>query len=158
MNINLNDLANVVILAGSVCLALTNIAKLFSPYREYKDKVEGEKFKKLLEEVLPIYIDSYTFEQRERLKDLSLQMDTINKKIDLLENSSKDMLRQKILAIYHKGLPTHSLSLIDKEMLEELWKDYKAEGGNGFMEKYRQRMDDWEVTDDLTGITDSSKI
>lgn len=68
--------------------------------------------------------------------------------IDKLNNSSKDVLRQKIMAIYHANKKSRTLTIYDKEALTELYKDYKAQLGNSYIDKYYNRMITWKVIDE----------
>jgi hypothetical protein len=53
------------------------------------------------------------------------------------------------MAIYHKGKRTKTLTLWEKEALAQYYTDYKAEGGNGYIDKYYNRMMAWAVIDEL---------
>ena len=70
-----------------------------------------------------------------------------NEKIETLAKSSRDVLREKIMAIYHKGRRTKTISIYDKEALNQYYIDYKAENGNSFIDKYYKRMQSWTVID-----------
>ena len=72
-----------------------------------------------------------------------------NETIDILARSSRDILREKIMAIYHKGKKTKTLMLWEKEALTQYYIDYKAEGGNSYIDKYYSRMITWTVIDEL---------
>lgn len=58
------------------------------------------------------------------------------------------MLRQRIMDIYHRYKADRRMPIYAKEALDELYKDYKAEGGNSYIDKYYKRMCLWETYDD----------
>lgn len=63
--------------------------------------------------------------------------------IKKLTTSSVDMLRQGILAIYNKGKITRTISESDREILDDLYADYKSEDGNHYIDKRYARMSKW---------------
>ena len=82
----------------------------------------------------------------QEIKDINVEQ---NETIDILARSSRDILREKIMAIYHKGKKTKTLMLWEKEALTQYYIDYKAEGGNSYIDKYYSRMITWTVIDEL---------
>jgi hypothetical protein len=40
------------------------------------------------------------------------------------------------------------MSYHEREALTQYYKDYKAMGGNSYIDRYYNRMSDWDVTDD----------
>jgi len=66
-----------------------------------------------------------------------------NKTIETLARSSRDILREKIMGIYHKGVGEKRMAIYEKEALEQYYIDYKAEGGNSYIDKYYKRMSTW---------------
>ena len=82
----------------------------------------------------------------QEIKDINVKQ---NETIDVLARSSRDILREKIMAIYHKGKKTKTLMLWEKEALTQYYIDYKAEGGNSYIDKYYSRMIAWAVIDEL---------
>lgn len=65
--------------------------------------------------------------------------------IETLQKGTKDVLRQKIMDIYHEYKNIRKFPIYVKEKLDELYKDYKAENGNSYIDKYYDRMKNWEV-------------
>ena len=68
--------------------------------------------------------------------------------MEKLNNGQKDVLRQKIVAIYDKNKYNKTLSYDEKDNLEALYGDYKAIGGNSYIDKLYKRMSKWNVLDD----------
>jgi hypothetical protein len=65
-----------------------------------------------------------------------------------LAESAKDVLREKIMAMYHKNKRSRTLEEHEKEALTQYYKDYKAIGGNSYIDKYYGRMETWAVIPD----------
>ena len=55
------------------------------------------------------------------------------------------MLRQRIMMIYHNYKTSKRITIYDREALDEAYKDYKAEGGNSYIDKYYKRTLSWET-------------
>ena len=65
-----------------------------------------------------------------------------------MKNGLKDILRQKIMAIYHTYRKYQMIPLSEKEKVDELYKDYKAQKGNSYIDKYYKRITTWSVISD----------
>ena len=122
-------------------------------------KQHDEEFKKLILQNEDIYInevkDKVVEELKEELKEIkdinknqNKQLDELNKKLMLINNSSKDVMRQKIMSIYHDNKKQKTLNIYDKEVLDELYKDYKSQLGNSYIDKYYNRMKNWNIIDE----------
>ena len=71
--------------------------------------------------------------------------------LEALKISARDVLREKIMAIYHKNKYERSLTQYEKEALEQYYKDYKKLNGNSYIDKYYNRMKLWTIIyDDYT--------
>ena len=68
--------------------------------------------------------------------------------ISHLRMEGKDVLREKIMGIYNAGKKTKTLTQHQREALGQYYKDYKAEHGNSYIDKYYSRMILWEVYDE----------
>ena len=168
----LSALGDLVIFISAVVLAIINILNFIGkPIKAIRKKQDTELNKKInarLDEILPEYFDKrdqetrakYLSQRQAYLKDiqgevlfevsvplheindlLSLQTDAI----ETLQKGTKDVLRQKILDIYHEYKHIRRFPIYVKEKLDELYKDYKAENGNSYIDKYYGRMKNWEV-------------
>lgn len=160
-------LCDYIILIGALAVAITNIYNFFAkPTSKIKKKKSDEfncKVELVLDEKLPEKFLEHDLETRDKyLKDrqqylldikeavLTETKETLNeiknlnieqsKAIELLTNSSKDIMRQRIMDIYHRYKKEKSYPIHEKEKLEELYKDYKAEKGNSYIDKYYNRM------------------
>jgi hypothetical protein len=68
--------------------------------------------------------------------------------MEIMIKSGKDVLREKIMGIYHKRKKQRALQQHEKEALDEWYKDYKAMNGNSYIDKYYARMKTWIVIPD----------
>lgn len=101
------------------------------------DEVAHEKFKQEVE-------DEVMSEVQFELGVLDELKDSVNQ----LALSAKDVLREKIMGLYHKNKDDRTLSENEKEALEVYYHDYKAIKGNNYIDKYYRRMSHWEVIPD----------
>ena len=65
--------------------------------------------------------------------------------LEALKISAKDVLREKIMAIYHKNKYNRAMTEYEREALTQYYKDYKALEGNSYIDKRYSRMDKWQV-------------
>ena len=170
----LSYIVDIIILLGALAVAITNLYKFFAkPTSHFKKKAEeAEKIriKQVLDETLPKVLYDHDLETRKKylsdrqnyleeikeevlhdiggtikeILDLNLEQ---NKKIETLARSSRDILREKIMAIYFRNKRIKAMSYYEREALEQYYKDYKAEGGNSYIDKYYSRMCLWETID-----------
>lgn len=100
--------------------------------------------------------DKYKSDRQQYLKEISADVTEAmtevlqrqNEAISILTKSSKDVLREKIMAIYHKNKAERTLTYHEKEALEQYNKDYKEMKGNSYIDKYYGRMKKWAVLSD----------
>lgn len=157
---------------------INSFAKPSSKIKKKQEEKERERTKQFLNEIMPEYFKQYdkefkklilqneniyinkikgkvVEELREELKEIkninkkqNKQLDELNEKLMLINNSSKDVMRQKIMSIYHNNKKQKTLSIYDKETLDELYKDYKSQLGNSYIDKYYNRMKNWHIIDE----------
>ena len=126
-----------------------------------------EEIVTVLKEVLPGMLVEHDLKVREKYKadreqylldikqaviqEISVQLnavDSIQEDMEALAESAKDVLREKIMAMYHKNKRSRTLEEHEKEALTQYYKDYKAIGGNSYIDKYYGRMETWSVIPD----------
>lgn len=157
-----------IILIGSVCFAIERIYKFFAkPTTDLKKKAEEQEKARIISvvnEMLPGYLYNHDLETRDKyksdrlnylneikdevLKEVGADIKENNDTIEALRISARDVLREKIMAIYHKNKTTRTLSEYEKEALVQYYKDYKALKGNSYIDKRYSRMDKWDVVYD----------
>lgn len=172
---SVSQICDIIILVSALCIAFTNIYNFFAkPTSKLKKKKSEElqaQISDTLEEKLPDILLEHDLETRQKylndrqqylneiktevLTDVKEILDDIyklnleqNESIKTLSQGNKDMLRQRIMDIYYTYREEKRLPIHKKEALDELYKDYKAEGGNSYIDKYYNRMKTWEVYDD----------
>ena len=136
---------------------------------EYEAKTEKRKAEiiEVIKEQLPALLVTHDLEVRKKyladrerylqdikdavVREVEVQLnaiDAIQEDMTALAESAKDVLREKIMAIYHKNKRHRQLEEHEKEALTQYYKDYKAIGGNSYIDKYYGRMETWDVIPD----------
>lgn len=174
----LGIICDVIILVAAVLVAITNIYTFFKKSgKGIKKKVEevkagqeaefNKKIDERLQSVLPDILLKHDLETREKyradrekylqeikaevIKEISTQLSAVEKiqiDIEALAESAKDVLREKIMALYHKNKKIRQLEEHEGEALQQYYRDYKAIGGNSYIDKYYTRMKAWQVIPD----------
>lgn len=73
----------------------------------------------------------------------------INGKLDLVLNSSNNLLRKEMTDIYYRYLPYKRILQYDKKQFIRLKTDYENQGGNSYIGEIWKEMEDWEVVMDI---------
>jgi hypothetical protein len=81
----------------------------------------------------------------EVLNEIGDEIKTNSQTIDALVISAKDVLREKIMAIYHKNKFNRTMTEYEREALNQYYVDYKALNGNSYIDKRYNRMNKWKV-------------
>ena len=68
------------------------------------------------------------------------QITNLTQQYETLCVNSKDVLREKIMQVYFKNKKDKTLTLHEKEALDQYFIDYKAIKGNSYIDKYYNRM------------------
>lgn len=167
----LQTVCNIIIIVGGAIMAIKNVAEWFGkPIRFFKKKSTDnfeERVKEILNKVLPDMLVAHDLEVRDRYKaDREAYLQDIKKEVlkeiktelsqvsqlteqyEALAISAKDVLREKIMAVYHKNKKDRTLTCNEKEALDQYYVDYKAIKGNSYIDKYYKRMMRWTVIDD----------
>ena len=161
-----------VVLAASTVTSLITLwnTMIKKPADKIKEKHEGdlkEKISETLKEVLPLILETHDIETRDKYRadrerylneiKASVLMDTKNElnqvqalklQYESLVISAKDVLREKISKIYISNKDDKTLTVLEREKLDQFYKDYKALNGNSYIDKYYTRMSKWTVIDD----------
>ena len=163
-------------LIGAIMVAVTNIAKflghpikfarnrqdkiinerakevLINTLKDNEEKIEAEIINLIKKELPDICNVSYTMTEEilptlQEIKEINLDQ---NNRIEVLFDSSKDVLREKIMGIYHKNKANKTLKIYEKEALDQYYKDYKKEewGGCDLVivsnQRYKDRKDSYD--------------
>ncbi len=162
----------------TIIKVVNSFVKPTSKLKKKQHEKQKAELESILDEVMPKYLDEHDLKTRDRylndrlnyLKEIkssvlldiqgvlqgiestnkqqSKQISNLDEKMEKLNNGQKDVLRQKIVAIYDKNKYNKTLSYDEKDNLEALYGDYKAIGGNSYIDKIYKRMSKWNVLDD----------
>ena len=133
----MEQICNWIVLIGGVCYAIERIYNFFAkPTADLKKKAEEEEKARvlaILEEVLPSYLEEREKQTRDKyksdrenylneiksqvLKEVGADINENKDTIEALKISARDVLREKIMAIYHKNKAARSMSEYEKEAL-----------------------------------------
>ena len=160
-----------VVLAAAVLVAIKTIAEMIGkPIRLVRNRANDDfkaRVVAILEEVLPDILYNHDLETRDRYRadrekylqeikqevvnqiDSQLrQVNVLTAQYEALAISAKDVLREKIVAMYENNKDRRKLKFFEKEALTQYYKDYKKMGGNSYIERIYGRMVTWSVEED----------
>lgn len=163
--LTVGELVDYIILGGALVGALYKIYEFFAkPTSKIKQRAinkEKERIGAVLDEKLPTILYNHDLKTREKYKgdrqnylneikaevlaEIGDEINTNTKTIGALVISAKDVLREKIMAIYHKNKYNRTLTEYEREALNQYYIDYKALHGNSYIDKRYNRMDKWRV-------------
>ena len=163
--LTVGELVDYIILGGALCGAIYKIYEFFAtPTSKIKQKAinrERERIGAVLDEKLPEILYQHDLETRDKykgdrqnylneikaevIKEVGDDIDANSQTIEALVISAKDVLREKIMAIYHKNKYNRTMTEYERESLNQYYIDYKALHGNSYIDKRYNRMDKWKV-------------
>lgn len=163
--LTISELVDYIILLAALLGALYKIWDFFatptSKLKKRAEEKEKQRISAVLDEKLPDALYNHDLETRERykgdrqnylneikneiLKEIGNDILTNTQTIEALVISAKDVLREKIMAIYHKNKYNRTLTEYEREALNQYYIDYKALKGNSYIDKRYNRMDKWKV-------------
>ena len=161
----LSQIVDLIILVGALCAAIYKIwdffAKPTSALKQKSTERERARIIAILDEELPKRFLAHDLETRDKykadrenylkeikdeiLKALGGSVSQNQEDLEALKISARDVLREKIMALYHKNKVARTLSEYEREALDQYYKDYKALGGNSYIDKRYNRMIKWDV-------------
>lgn len=160
-----SELVDYIILLGALCAAMYKIYDFFatptSKIKQRAQEKEKARVKAIVNEIMPQILHEHDLKTKEKYKsdrqtylneikeeillEISDDISTNAKTIDALVISAKDVLREKIMAIYHKNKYNRTMTEYEREALNQYYVDYKALAGNSYIDKRYNRMDKWRV-------------
>ena len=143
----LSKLSDYIILIAALVSALYVIAKPILSAKGIAQKREKEKFQKQFNAEFDRRAPACSNQTKllAEIKELSIKQ---TEEIGKLTIGIKNVQRQQIMMIYNENKHDRTLEETERERLDELYRDYKSEGGNSFIDKYYARMCNWEVVSD----------
>ena len=167
----LSNASSIIILIGGVFTAIniicSAIGKPIKFWKKRADEEFEEKVVDILKKALPKLLetrdlqtrDKYLADRERYLNQIKSEVVTsidgelnqvkkLDSKISSLEISAKDVLREKIVCMYETNKHQRRLKFFERKALNQYYKDYKAMGGNSYIDTIYSRMDTWEVEPD----------
>lgn len=161
----ISELVDYIILTAALLGAVYKIWDFFArPTSKLKQKAlakEKERIGAVLDEKLPQLLHQHDLETRDKYKsdrqkylneikaeilaEIGDDISTNTKTVEALVISAKDVLREKIMAIYHKNRFNRTMTEYEREALNQYYIDYKALNGNSYIDKRYNRMDKWKI-------------
>lgn len=161
----LSEIVDWIILAGAFFGAIYKIydffAKPTSKLKKIMYKREEKRICTILDQKIPNLFLQHDLETRDKykkdreryleeikqevIKEIGCDIKTNSKTIEALVISAKDVLREKIMMIYHRNKHNRTLTEYEREALDQYYIDYKALCGNSYIDKRYARMDKWSV-------------
>ena len=165
VTITLGGVVDLIILIGALCLAIYRIWDFFAkPTSKLKSRIKQKRKEEILavlEEVLPEKLKAHDLDTRDRykadrqrylteikdevIKQVGGTITKNDKDLAALMISQRDVLREKIMRIYHSYKHDRSFPLYEQEALKQYYKDYKELKGNSYIDKYYDRMSKWQI-------------
>lgn len=166
--ITLGSVVDLIILIGALCGAIYKIWDFFAkPTSKLKQRArdkERARIITILDEVLPEKLKAHDLETRDKyradreryLQEIKTEVlsaigGSVSKNEEDLEAlimSQRDVLREKIMRIYHGYKHERTFPLYEEEALKQYYRDYKKLNGNSYIDKYYSRMEKWSVVFD----------
>lgn len=163
--LTIGEIVDYVILGGALVGAIYKIYEFFAkPTSKIKQRAinkERERIGAVLDEKLPAILYQHDLETRDKyksdrqnylneikeevIKEIGDDIKSNSDTIDALVISARDVLREKIMVIYHKNKYNRTLTEYEREALNQYYVDYKALKGNSYIDKRYNRMDKWRV-------------
>ena len=168
-SLTVGEIVDYIILGGGLVGAIYKIYDFFAkPTSKIKQRAINKERERIgavldekLEEKLPKILYNHDLETRDKyksdrwnylneikaevLKEVGDDIKSNSNTIEALVISTKDVLREKIMAIYHKNKHNRTLTEYEREALNQYYIDYKALKGNSYIDKRYNRMDKWNV-------------
>ena len=175
---DLGAICDIIILIAAVLVAFTNIYKFFfnsgkgikkrvDTAKEESEKAERERVINILNEVLPDILTKHDLEVRDKYKKDRHRylceikdevMSNIQDSLEAVDNHGgqmetfsevlKELLRERIMAIYRRNKKVRQLEEHEKIELDRSYAAYKSINGNSYIDDYYTRMKTWEVVPD----------
>ena len=161
----LGDIVDLIILVGAVCAAIYKIWEFFakptSTLKKRAQEKEAERIRAILDVELPARFLEHDLEIREKykadrqqylidiknevVKTIGVNVSQNEADLEALKISARDVLREKIMGIYHKNRHERTMTEYEREALVQYYKDYKALKGNSYIDRRYERMKRWET-------------
>lgn len=166
----LSQIVDYIILGGALVGALYKLWDFFaaptSRLKQFMKQRERQRILMAINDYIPQKLEEHDRENlreinektSEQFQRLDSTFSQLNQSIETLSIGIKDVLREKIMQIYHKGRENKLIYQYEREALDTYYKDYKALGGNSYIDKYYKRMNKWAVAEDTDAFEDDYAV
>lgn len=174
----LSTIVDIIILIGALVLAIERIASFFKKtgkgikqtaedIKEKQEKELNDKIDARLKEVLPGILEKHDLETRQKylndrtrylteIKDevvrvMQQKLDAVDlhdSQMEVFTEVLKELLRERIMAIYSRNRCRRKLEEHEKIELDRSYDSYKSINGNSYIDEFYARMSAWEVIPD----------
>ena len=164
-SLSVGEIVDYIILFAALIGAVYKIYDFFAkPTSKLKQRAldkEKARIGAVLDEKLPTILYNHDLETRDKyrsdrenylreikaavIEEVGGDIADNSATLEALKISAKDVLREKIMAIYHKNKYNRTMTEYEREALTQYYKDYKALDGNSYIDKRHARMDKWQV-------------
>lgn len=163
--LTVGELVDYIILFAALIGAIYKIYDFFAkPTSKIKQRAlekERQRIGAVIDEKMPDILYNHDLQTRDKYKadrlnylneikaevlnEIGGEIKTNSQTIDALVISAKDVLREKIMAIYHKNKFNRTMTEYEREALNQYYVDYKALNGNSYIDKRYNRMNKWKI-------------
>lgn len=147
MDWSANTIANVVggtlVLIFLIWQIIQKVSESFGWFEKQKSKRQEKQHLELERDVSKIIKEKILPPIMEKMEAINAQQ---SHQLNCLINSSNDMLRANLNAIYYKYLPQKKMPAHDWKLVTLLYRDYKSQDGNTYIDEIYFEMRDWEHT------------
>lgn len=128
------EVGQIIIFVFMLAVAIKEVVELFSFFRDkfqhkYTQKRTRDEEKQNLEQI------------QQELSQLTVTVNKISEKIDVLQASDKDAIKSWVVMLYrkYKGNPTE-LDSMEMDLLERRFGHYTQEGGNSYVSELMEEL------------------
>ena len=108
-------------------------------YKRIREKFKGDRQK---------YLEDITTEVIDNIQDSLETVETHETRMIIFTEVLKELLRERIMAIYDRNRTRRQLEEHEKIQLDRSYEQYKTIKGNSYIDEYYQRMLTWKVIAD----------
>ena len=157
--LDLNNIANVIILISAVIIAIKTIyAFVKKPVEDVQKSVkeaEEQHIKDVLNQEMPGLLATnceVIMSSLNEIKQMTLQQEdklvALQASLDLINQALLDTMRYNMNRLYYKYRPYKKILDADKKAFMKFYTDYHSMGGNTWIDSLYQEVITWEIVGD----------
>lgn len=160
---DLNSVANLIILISAVIIAGKNIYQFFKKpvdsIQETARKNEEQHIKEVLNQETPKILESNQktiLESLNEIKSMTLEQEhkltQLQNSIDLITEAQLDVMRYNMNRIYYKYYQYKKILEADKKAFIKFYEDYHQMGGNTWIDSLYKEVVTWDTVQDTNDL------